>query len=104
MLCHFPRTDTSLFFFLMIRRPPKSPLFPYTPLFQSRSEPPWHSCPWRAPRLSFPACSRGVPAASPRRQNRSVRHLSCSDRKITRLNSSHLGIPLGVFCLHTNRN
>src|SRR5256885_16670659 len=39
----------SFFFFLMIRRPPRSTLFPYTTLF--RSAPPWSSRPWavRAP-------------------------------------------------------
>src|SRR5579862_9949856 len=64
------------FFFLMIRRPPRSTLFPYTTLF--RSLPPGGRCTtgnrWRPPP-------------------------SVSDRKSTRLNSSHSSISYAVFCL-----
>src|SRR5215472_18780606 len=67
----------SYFFFLMIRRPPRSTLFPYTTLF--RSLPP---CTPRPP--------PGRSAAAP---------WSATDRKSTRLNSSHLGISYAVFCL-----
>src|SRR5215204_3607155 len=67
-----------LFFFLMIRRPPRSTLFPYTTLFRSR--PP--RCP-RTPRAA--ARCRGVRGAR--------------DRKSTRLNSSHTVISYAVFCL-----
>src|SRR6195952_5859538 len=67
-----------LFFFLMIRRPPRSTLFPYTTLFRS--------CRPRV-RQGRPA---GWPAPSARRTE---------DRKSTRLNSSHLGISYAVFCL-----
>src|SRR6266436_9376289 len=63
------------FFFLMIRRPPRSTLFPYTTLFRSRAHRARHRCPW--PAISF----------SPR------------DRKSTRLNSSHGYISYAVFCL-----
>src|SRR6266508_5339651 len=66
-----------LLFFLMIRRPPRSTLFPYTPLFRSgRSE----RRPGRRP-------DRG-PAVAAR-----------PDRKSTRLNSSHVAISYAVFCL-----
>src|ERR1039458_10603291 len=67
-------------FFLMIRRPPRSTLFPYTTLFRSISG--LRLC-WR---------NRG--------QNRLVA-ARCPeiDRKSTRLNSSHLGISYAVFCL-----
>src|SRR6266446_9445410 len=64
------------FFFLMIRRPPRSTLFPYTTLFRSRSE--------RWPRRY----------RAEREGDRSDR-----DRKSTRLNSSHLVISYAVFCL-----
>src|SRR6195952_5864096 len=66
------------FFFLMIRRPPRSTLFPYTTLFRSelRSQ-------WASTMLSLPM----APEAR------------SSDRKSTRLNSSHLGISYAVFCL-----
>src|SRR2546426_3837224 len=75
----------------MIRRPPRSTLFPYTTLFRSpaardradhaREAPPVHRevhDRWRAPE------DRAVPAI---------------DRKSTRLNSSHLVISYAVFCL-----
>src|SRR5262245_62735205 len=62
----------------MIRRPPRSTLFPYTTLFRSAAH---TSGTW----------SNGVmpPGGEPRRL----------DRKSTRLNSSHLGISYAVFCL-----
>src|SRR5215211_8893880 len=64
------------FFFLMIRRPPRSTLFPYTTLFRS-----WlRSCRnWR-PNRCRQRCRR-------------------QDRKSTRLNSSHTVISYAVFCL-----
>src|ERR1039457_3435092 len=66
-----------LFFFLMIRRPPRSTLFPYTTLFRSRN----------------PSGSGMLPGAF-------SQVCRChSDRKSTRLNSSHLVISYAVFCL-----
>src|SRR5260221_9976738 len=66
------------FFFLMIRRPPRSTLFPYTTLF--RSELQSHS-----------------DLVSRRRHTRSL--CDWRDRKSTRLNSSHTVISYAVFCL-----
>src|SRR5690606_41415228 len=66
------------FFFLMIRRPPRSTLFPYTTLFRSHVRE-WPSHCWR----------------SRSRYNRAY----WSDRKSTRLNSSHVKISYAVFCL-----
>src|SRR5471030_3473812 len=71
------------FFFLMIRRPPRSTLFPYTTLFRSLP-PAWH-------RRHFRLC--GFPSENGGRAPRG------KDRKSTRLNSSHLGISYAVFCL-----
>src|SRR6266576_6395651 len=65
-----------IFFFLMIRRPPRSTLFPYTTLFRSPGPP---------RRESDPPRSSGSPRAR--------------DRKSTRLNSSHVEISYAVFCL-----
>src|SRR2546430_6990489 len=65
-------------FFLMIRRPPRSTLFPYTTLFRS------HGC-------GSPA---GVSARRP-----ASRAPAGPDRKSTRLNSSHSQISYAVFCL-----
>src|SRR5436189_4888686 len=73
----------------MIRRPPRSTLFPYTTLFRSHSAPDGggegSGRSVRAMRCRFPACSQ---TATHR-----------SDRKSTRLNSSHRCISYAVFCL-----
>src|SRR2546429_8947946 len=80
-----------LFFFLMIRRPPRSTLFPYTTLFRSKQ-----------------ICSGKTDGAVPlRRIDRETvlrRHalenrFQGQDRKSTRLNSSHGYISYAVFCL-----
>src|SRR5438132_3145108 len=67
----------------MIRRPPRSTLFPYTTLFRSHDRP----CPR----------SRGVRAAHRTRRRG-------SDRKSTRLNSSHTVISYAVFCLKKKKS
>src|SRR6478752_9086241 len=72
-----------MFFFLMIRRPPRSTLFPYTTLFRSR-----HVQPRRA---SVRQHHHGAGSADPR--------LAAADRKSTRLNSGHGYISYAVFCL-----
>src|SRR2546427_12927036 len=75
------------FFFLMIRRPPRSTLFPYTTLFRSPpvSAPRTYLCPCAGGRkiVSFPLSSSWT----------------MGDRKSTRLNSSHSQISYAVFCL-----
>src|SRR2546430_13277457 len=86
-------TYTYFFFFLMIRRPPRSTLFPYTTLFRSPSlggfgrgaKPPSEST----------HCSRRNASGSNRESGRFV----LGDRKSTRLNSSHSQISYAVFCL-----
>src|SRR2546430_8977733 len=65
----------------MIRRPPRSTLFPYTTLFRSHVGSP--------PRQSLPACRISTAAG----------HSLFGDRKSTRLNSSHSQISYAVFCL-----
>src|SRR3989442_3139185 len=81
----FDRLDNrrSAFFFLMIRRPPRSTLFPYTTLFRSR-----HGEGVRMGRRDRRA------SGAPARQSSFGR-----DRKSTRLNSSHVRISYAVFCL-----
>src|SRR3712207_9466805 len=92
-----------VFFFLMIRRPPRSTLFPYTTLFRSpadrRPVPQPPSAP--AGRLRARAAARGR-----RDHGRGAAHIApCAeertapDRKSTRLNSSHANISYAVFCL-----
>src|SRR2546422_10918856 len=73
----------SIFFFLMIRRPPRSTLFPYTTLFRSLA-------PERAVRLAL------VGGAD---SHAAIERLFKGDRKSTRLNSSHGYISYAVFCL-----
>src|SRR5256885_6962251 len=75
------------FFFLMIRRPPRSTLFPYTTLFRSALQP-------HADVQELPLRHDG------RRRLGQLWQLAVhGDRKSTRLNSSHLVISYAVFCL-----
>src|SRR2546430_17579815 len=87
------------FFFLMIRRPPRSTLFPYTTLFRSEDE------------LCAFSTSGYTGPKSPNRADAHVWALAElfpalvkppkkeADRKSTRLNSSHSQISYAVFCL-----
>src|SRR5690554_7470324 len=95
-----------LFFFLMIRRPPRSTLFPYTTLFRSASgdgeqqvEGPSRDARGGVRRTGTGGLCRGhvlYPALPGRRLSR--------DRKSTRLNSSHVRISYAVFCLKKKKN
>src|SRR5690348_17467506 len=78
------------FFFLMIRRPPRSTLFPYTTLFRSRT----------GERL-FETRGRVRGGQKSKTRNRRPARLrrNSEDRKSTRLNSSHPSISYAVFCL-----
>src|SRR2546422_6369025 len=85
-----------VFFFLMIRRPPRSTLFPYTTLFRSAAS--RNRCSVRRTRASRRrrrAC-HAVPDAANDRPPHGRKH---ADRKSTRLNSSHGYISYAVFCL-----
>src|SRR2546422_5704650 len=73
----------------MIRRPPRSTLFPYTTLFRSVAATGGREIPGRAGRL----------APKPKRKRDSPRERRSEDRKSTRLNSSHGYISYAVFCL-----
>src|SRR2546429_3370921 len=76
----------SCFFFLMIRRPPRSTLFPYTTLF-------------RSPAAAGDARLRAARTAADRARPRRRLDYQVQDRKSTRLNSSHGYISYAVFCL-----
>src|SRR5258708_11661607 len=90
------------FFFLMIRRPPRSTLFPYTTLFRSQIE----SCPPdKSPLVSRPGRFQSF-LLEPRENELIDRRPRpgtiprlWGDRKSTRLNSSHQIISYAVFCL-----
>src|SRR6266496_4867512 len=77
--CHL----NMFFFFLMIRRPPRSTLFPYTTLFRSLA-----GLRRRLALIQVGNEDSGAGLADPAR-----------DRKSTRLNSSHVEISYAVFCL-----
>src|SRR5256885_12946371 len=83
----------------MIRRPPRSTLFPYTTLFRSRHCPilwPW------PPRVNQSLCGRHASVPAIHHLGWAVRSIEKArrqDRKSTRLNSSHLVISYAVFCL-----
>src|SRR5690242_21630616 len=92
-----------MFFFIMLRRPPRSTLFPYTTLFRS-----WDTR-WRTTALfsgnlysqdgdlnyGYAGLAFGpVYAVTP----------TMTDRKSTRLNSSHMSISYAVFCLKKKKN
>src|SRR3712207_7415581 len=91
----------------MIRRPPRSTLFPYTTLFRSAGSDALAAAgagtagPLEHPRLADGAVASGLP--HPRSQaadeidGQAV--LDLGDRKSTRLNSSHANISYAVFCL-----
>src|SRR2546426_5910206 len=82
----------SLFFFLMIRRPPRSTLFPYTTLFRSR-------CGGAERHVTRVAEGTVRPQVDPHLSPGIAGRGMQRDRKSTRLNSSHLVISYAVFCL-----
>src|SRR2546427_9497733 len=94
------------FFFLMIRRPPRSTLFPYTTLFRScGTRPIFRPRTHREAPRGVRRPSRGCRAWGPRETTtQPVRPAfengsTWEDRKSTRLNSSHSQISYAVFCL-----
>src|SRR3712207_7878671 len=78
------RTRWRCFFFLMIRRPPRSTLFPYTTLFRSGEH--------DRPHLGVALHRRQLLVEL-------LEDRAREDRKSTRLNSSHANISYAVFCL-----
>src|SRR5690348_18207536 len=98
----------------MIRRPPRSTLFPYTTLFRSRKDgsPGFYG----GPGVLGPGLCDGsgigggrvcVPASGRTASHRSMpskQYRLVADRKSTRLNSSHPSISYAVFCLKKKKN
>src|SRR5947209_16529834 len=79
------------FFFLMIRRPPRPTLFPYTTLFRSIIKP--------GLTASVRRCPFQPPGKMRKRRGAFFQAIEMGDRKSTRLNSSHANISYAVFCL-----
>src|SRR2546422_8417176 len=90
----------------MIRRPPRSTLFPYTTLFRSRlalgGEPARRGR--RHALRRRPALERVGRVDDDAHPHVGVRHAAELDRKSTRLNSSHGYISYAVFCLKKKKN
>src|SRR5690349_22822790 len=96
----------------MLRRPPRSTLFPYTTLFRSRGA---RALPRsararaallrhaRGPDLRLRAAPAGLDGAAGLRR-RAAHREDARDRKSTRLNSSHVEISYAVFCLKKKTN
>src|SRR5256885_10079803 len=82
----------------MIGRPPRSPLFPSTPLFRSPAPPP-PPVTWMKVAFVENGEDVPVPPPPPPEPASGVSILPVRDRKSTRLNSSHLVISYAVFCL-----
>src|SRR3712207_8016889 len=84
----------------MIRRPPRSTLFPYTTLFRSKRESHKYMAflqsSFRSPMTPLPCCKQAHHAHGKGVESSSL------DRKSTRLNSSHANISHAVFCLKKN--
>src|SRR2546430_10134336 len=78
----------------MIRRPPRSTLFPYTTLFRSQIMDGWETRRRREAGSDAAIVRLGCGGV--------VRRVVVEDRKSTRLNSSHSQIPDDVFCLNKN--
>src|SRR2546422_7220122 len=78
----------------MIRRPPRSTLFPYTTLFRSLE----------CSMVTTETFYHAVWAASPAAEAPEVRDYAALDRKSTRLNSSHGYISYAVFCLKKKKH
>src|SRR2546426_8415919 len=101
MACTYRDHVLFLFFFLMIRRPPRSTLFPYTTLFRSLDAP--EAEPLKLELESFLRAVRGeeavVVSGAAGAQALALACRVAEDRKSTRLNSSHLVISYAVFCL-----
>src|SRR3712207_8758736 len=99
-----------VFFFLMIRRPPRSTLFPYTTLFRS-------ALVWREAATVVGCTDAALPPCRVIKERRATfaqtpdqialrprQRTRFRDRKSTRLNSSHANISYAVFCLKKKKN
>src|SRR5690242_21533713 len=89
----------------MIRRPPRSTLFPYTTLFRSQQKYPnftvkaYETKDWG----TDPAVQNATTALTALSNLRGI-YVHWRDRKSTRLNSSHMSISYAVFCLKKKKN
>src|SRR5689334_24224102 len=90
---------SSIFFFLMIRRPPRSTLFPYTTLFRSAKQSQQIMEAIDQTLEGIHHVSEIVHAMNAFSHPGTLEKSPTEDRKSTRLNSSHSSISYAVFCL-----
>src|SRR5688572_31822373 len=88
----------------MLRRPPRSTLFPYTTLFRSepmkgRLKPSTNWVSYIAKEKEWISPISRLSTGISKRRTKDLRNLNTTDRKSTRLNSSHSQISYAVFCL-----
>src|SRR3712207_8919155 len=93
-----------MFFFLMIRRPPRSTLFPYTTLFRSAGFGYQGYESYRAAREVRDLVDTDVEILTSELPIDAYLDRGFQDRKSTRLNSSHANISYAVFCLKKKKN
>src|SRR3712207_8643441 len=94
-----------IFFFLMIRRPPRSTLFPYTTLFRSPSMAEREASGFgRDAGAEAEATDRDPASLGDREREQERAQVRLRDRKSTRLNSSHANISYAVFCLKKKKS
>src|SRR3712207_7144095 len=104
------RFDVLYLFFLMIRRPPRSTLFPYTTLFRSGTGSASAGAAVRelpGPQRRTEVAPGPVPTRTVSWSGEAAARLHTTvvrDRKSTRLNSSHANISYAVFCLKKKKN
>src|SRR2546427_9403291 len=87
----------------MIRRPPRSTLFPYTTLFRSHRQHAGHTSRISRDDLAPKIGDVPIDSSAPCERSSAVDE-SVADRKSTRLNSSHSQISYAVFCLKKKKN
>src|SRR2546430_7731245 len=88
----------------MIRRPPRSTLFPYTTLFRSSAATSASRIARRGPDQMTPGSTLGRAVCTGSTRDHLQRDVHHIDRKSTRLNSSHSQISYAVFCLKKKNN
>src|SRR3712207_8334864 len=98
----YDRISLCVIFFLMIRRPPRSTLFPYTTLFRSDE---FDGALTRIFAQDYALLAPAIDVFTPLiYAAKSGRGPDWGDRKSTRLNSSHANISYAVFCLKKKKN
>src|SRR3712207_7652976 len=98
-IANHTRTTSMCIFFLMIRRPPRSTLFPYTTLFRSAHPYEGNYSTYLETKKERLKIEGAKDAKRAKMLERELEWVRSKDRKSTRLNSSDANISYAVFCL-----